>query len=100
MKRGAGDIFQTYILQRVRLGTGVKNICAQINTQLDFWISGTFNELINDSYVAAKESLDISCGNQKTKQCHCTFSNLVLSVKLREAINYLLHAGNRGIFVT
>ena len=45
-------IFQSVILQRVQLDTGAKNICAQIEFQLDFWNCGAFDELVKNTHTA------------------------------------------------
>ena len=79
-------IFQTVILKHVRLVTGAKNICAQIDAQLYSWNSGAFDEIICDSCAADMGYLGRAHRNKSSEQCHHTFSNLLLCGKLREAV--------------
>ena len=46
-------VIQYGILQRVRLFTGAKNICAQIDARINSLICGAFAKLVNESYTAA-----------------------------------------------
>ena len=78
-------IFQSVILQCVRLFTGAKNIRAIIEFRLNSWNHGAFEKLINDTYTAATGYLGRARGTQSEEQRHRTFSDIVLRQKLREA---------------
>ena len=79
-------VFQSVILQCIRLVTYAKNIHAEIGFRLDFWNCGAFDELIRDTCTAAVGSLRRSRGNQRKEQRHHTFSNIVLRGKLCESV--------------
>ena len=46
------DNFQMVILQRVQLVTGAKHICVRIDSQLESWNNGVFDEIVCDYYKA------------------------------------------------
>ena len=89
-------VFQTVILQRVRLVTGTKNIRVQINTRLYPWNIGAFDELVNDSCAAAVGYMGRAHGNQNLEQRHCTFSNFVLCGKFFEAVIFFCERESGG----
>ena len=71
-------VFQTVILQRIRLVTGAKNICVQIDAPLNSWIRGEFDEILCDSYSVDTVYLGGGRGGQISDQHHRMFSDLVL----------------------
>ena len=88
-------IFQTVILQRIRLIIGANNIRAQINTWLDLWNSGTFKERINDSYAAATVYLGRARRN-KTRNNFIVRSQTLFYVENCARPSDFLQMGIRG----
>ena len=73
LERGEGDIFQTVVLQRVRLVSGSRNICDRIYSRLDLWNRGALEKIVHDSYRATEEFLWNNHGDQTQEQRHRTF---------------------------
>ena len=86
MERREGVHFSDGILQRVCLVSGAKNICDRITSRLDLWNKGTCKKLVQDSYSAVTDYLGEAHRTQTQEQRHCTYSNLILREKLREAV--------------
>ena len=76
-------------MQRVHLVTGAKNICAQIDSRLESWNKGKFDELVGDSYAATKGYLGREHRNQSANQRHHKFSTFVIRGKLRETVRFV-----------
>ena len=78
MERRKRVIFQTVILQRVSGLSGARIIRDRIESQINLWNKGAYNELVKDSHRVAEEYLGNKRGTQTQDQWNCTFSNLVL----------------------
>ena len=66
-------VFQTVILQLIRLVSGAKNICDRITSRLELWNKGAYNELVQDPYGTAKAYLGKTRGTQTQEQHHRNF---------------------------
>ena len=82
-------VFHSDILQRSQGVNNSKHICAGILFKMDFWNNGAFDELVKDRFNVAMGYLGKSRGIQTKEQRHRTFSNLVMKVKLREAVRFV-----------
>ena len=82
-------VFQTVILQRVRLVSVAINIRNQIPSLIDLWNRGAYDELVQDSYIEAVYVLGNNYGTQTQEKHHSTFSNLAMCRKLREDILFI-----------
>ena len=76
-------VSQMAILKLVYLVFNTRNICDHINSHLDLCNKGTNDELVHDSYGVGSIFRN-KCRNQTQVQRHCTFSNLIMSGKLRK----------------
>ena len=61
-------------------------------------IEGAFDNLVKDTYNSAVGYLGESCRNKTEKQCHRTFSNLILKGKWREAV-WFIYGREKGGFL-
>ena len=57
-------IFHTFIFQSIRLVSAAKNIHERITSRLNFWNTGAYSNLVQDSYGAATDYLGKECGIQ------------------------------------
>ena len=92
-------IFQTVILQRVRLVTGAKNIRDRINSHLDSWNKGTYKKLVQDSYSAAPYYLGKSHKTKNGEQCHLNFLSIIIRRKLCEAVRFICDRETGGVLL-
>ena len=79
-------VFQLVILKCAQAVINTKHSCARIQFIFHCWNSGVFGELVKDTFNVATGFLGKSRGIQSEEQCHHTFLNLVLKVKLRVAV--------------
>ena len=88
-------IFQTVLFQRVSGVFGSRNIHDQIDSLLDLYNKGSYNELVQDCHRAAEEDLGGKRGTQTQEQRHRTFSNPFLN-KLSEAVHFICEQDTGG----
>ena len=76
-------------MQRFRLVYGARNIFDRINSRLNLWNKGAYNELVQDYYSVVEACLGDKCETQIQEKRHSTYSNLVIHGKFREAVRFI-----------
>ena len=66
-------IFQTVFLQHFFGVSRSINIRDRIDSRLDLWKKGSYDDLVQDSHRAAEKALGNICGNQTQDQYQFTF---------------------------
>ena len=90
-------VFQSVILQRAQGVNNSAQIFKSILFRLDYWNRGAFDRLMKDTYNSAMIYLGKAHGTQTEEQRHRTFSNLILKVKLRKAIQFVYDREKGGV---
>ena len=79
-------VFNTVILKRASGVSGERSICERIDSRLDLWNKGAYNESVQDSHRATEEALENKRGAQTQEQRHRTFSKPFLKGYSRKAV--------------